>query len=96
MRVSFTYANATSTIADQNQAQARGTDPGVAKIARTGASKNHRHRVSHAKMRRQKGPGTAIYTGCTHGHRTKRHSHSQRHRHMVIGTETGNGMAHGR
>ena len=55
MRVSFTYANATSTIADQNQAQARGTDPGVAKIARTGASKNHRHRVSHAKMRRQKG-----------------------------------------
>ena len=35
MRVSITYANATSTIADQNQAQAKGTDTEVAKEART-------------------------------------------------------------
>ena len=56
MRASITYANATTTITDQSQAQARGTDTGVAKETRTGAGKNRRHRGSHAKMCRQKGP----------------------------------------
>ena len=44
--------------------------------------KNSRHRVSHAKMRRQKVSDISIYTGTAKGtvHRTKRHSYSQRHR----------------
>ena len=59
----------------------------------------------------KKVPDTAIYAGmpkCTYVHRTKRHSHSQRHRQqgsrpytekgtgIIIDTETGNVMGQGR
>ena len=63
MRVSITYANATSTIADQSQAQARGTDTGVATEARTGAGKTRGTESVTRKCADKKVPGTAIYTG---------------------------------
>ena len=107
MRVSITYANATRTIRDQNQAQARGKDTGVAREARTRAGKNRRHRVS--QMRRQKAPSTAIYTGmvkCTYvpkdtvivkGTDNRAHAHTQKKgTDIIIGTKTGNVMGQGR
>ena len=102
-------ANATTTITDQNQAQARGTDTGVAKEARVRAGKNRRHRVSHAKTRRQKGPRHRHIhrngqmrvctkdTVITKGTDNRARAHTQKKdTDTIIGTETVNAMGHER